>query len=597
MAYSYTQGLAWSSPAPLAAPKTAFLPAGPSCQPCPDCGGLECLCRPRFFAGQLLTEQDLNRLENYILAKNRLHNRYLVGRGVVCGLEVTCSPCANTISVSDGYAIDSCGNDIIVCSPDTVDICRLIKACTPSTPVNCAPYKDNTICADTTQEWILAIRYIETPSRGVTPLTGSAQCSCGANGTASCSCGMASGKRCGCGGVMSSAGCCGQTMTSVTPISTNLPRRGAPPACEPTVTCEAYRYEVFPAPTDETIPLIDGDFLERLRCCLASILPNGFSIPTNLQDQVQWSNFCCKLRQALIQYLLGAGGTDCEAIAKLQAIVCPAPDSESFGTTLQAALEVELVVLFETLLGCFCSTALPPCPPPGDPRVPLAAVTVRTRDCSIVSICDWTPLRKHVVTTKTLGYWFGWLPFVPMLREFMSLVCCNAFNLRDQLGVFGRRTQTGTTGLFAEQAPAASGSSSVNQGRTMLNQPISFATQTYQPSNPISEAVAANLAAGTQSVTINDLMHAMLDPIDKSATAQTLQTGPRAKVAAEMIRPLFSAFGPLLSAATGGLNQTGTTDPSHIAQMTAMRAELDSLRATMTAQQATLDAMRQAPPQ
>ena len=77
---------------------TGLLPPGPACQPCPDCGGLECLCRPRFFAGQLLTEQDLNRLDNYILAKNRLHNRYLVGHGVVCGLEVSCSPCANTIT-------------------------------------------------------------------------------------------------------------------------------------------------------------------------------------------------------------------------------------------------------------------------------------------------------------------------------------------------------------------------------------------------------------------------------------------------------------------------------------------------------------------
>jgi hypothetical protein len=31
--------------------------------------------------------------------------------------------------------------------------------------------------------------------------------------------------------------------------------------------------------------------------------------------------------------------------------------------------------------------------------------------------------------------------------------------------------------------------------------------------------------------------------------------------------------------------------------MTAMRAELDSLRATVTAQQTALDALRQAPPQ
>src|SRR6516165_3316120 len=150
----YTPGPAWDNTrlATEPAPARGLLPPGPACQPCPDCGGLECLCRPRFFAGQLLTEQDLNRLENYILAKNRLHNRYLVGHGVVCGLEATCSPCANTVSVSAGYAIDPCGNDIIVCSPDTVDICKLIKACTPTTAANCAPYKDTTICKDATQQ-------------------------------------------------------------------------------------------------------------------------------------------------------------------------------------------------------------------------------------------------------------------------------------------------------------------------------------------------------------------------------------------------------------------------------------------------------------
>src|SRR5215472_12107538 len=164
---TYSQGSAWfaAKSTRTTMPSTALLPAGPACQPCPDCGGLECLCRPRFFAGQLLSEQDLNRLEEYIMAKNRLHNRYLVGHGVVCGLEVKCSPCTNTVGVSAGYAIDPCGNDIIVCSPDTVDICKLINACTPTTAVNCAPYKDTTMCKDATQQWILTIRYQETPSR------------------------------------------------------------------------------------------------------------------------------------------------------------------------------------------------------------------------------------------------------------------------------------------------------------------------------------------------------------------------------------------------------------------------------------------------
>src|SRR5438477_10832339 len=59
------------------------------------CGGSGCLTceprafvRPRFFAGQLLTEEDLALLGNYVVEKNRLHNRSLWGPGVVCGLDV-----------------------------------------------------------------------------------------------------------------------------------------------------------------------------------------------------------------------------------------------------------------------------------------------------------------------------------------------------------------------------------------------------------------------------------------------------------------------------------------------------------------------------
>ena len=103
------------------------IPSDPSCQPCPDCGGLECLCRPRFFAGQLLSEQDLNRLDHYIVEKHKLHNRHLWGSGVVCGLEVKCAPCVSGfVTVTSGYALSPCGEDIVVCKSDMVDICALI---------------------------------------------------------------------------------------------------------------------------------------------------------------------------------------------------------------------------------------------------------------------------------------------------------------------------------------------------------------------------------------------------------------------------------------------------------------------------------------
>src|SRR5437870_5249242 len=94
---------------------------------CPVCGGLECLCRPRFFAGQLLTENDLQALDHYIVEKNKLHNRYLHGAGVVCGLEVTCHECKGQVTIHTGYAIDPCGNDIIVCKDVAFDVCAKIR--------------------------------------------------------------------------------------------------------------------------------------------------------------------------------------------------------------------------------------------------------------------------------------------------------------------------------------------------------------------------------------------------------------------------------------------------------------------------------------
>src|SRR4051794_26209357 len=96
---------------------------------CPACTGLLCLDRPRFFAGQLLSEAELNGELEYILAKQRLHNRYLHGPGTVCGLEVVCSNCEGQVIVKPGYAIDPCGNDVIVCDEQSFDVLKAIKAC------------------------------------------------------------------------------------------------------------------------------------------------------------------------------------------------------------------------------------------------------------------------------------------------------------------------------------------------------------------------------------------------------------------------------------------------------------------------------------
>jgi hypothetical protein len=83
--------------------------------------------RPSFFDGQLLCADDLQALAAYTRGKDRLHNRYLVGAGAVCGLEVGCSRAEEgSVVVRAGYALDCCGNDIVVPCDQTVDINQLV---------------------------------------------------------------------------------------------------------------------------------------------------------------------------------------------------------------------------------------------------------------------------------------------------------------------------------------------------------------------------------------------------------------------------------------------------------------------------------------
>lgn len=71
------------------------------------------LVRPHFFAGQLLTAADLDLDQEYLSRKRSIHDRWLHGWGVVCGLEVESSG-DDTIVVSPGVAVDGHGREIVV---------------------------------------------------------------------------------------------------------------------------------------------------------------------------------------------------------------------------------------------------------------------------------------------------------------------------------------------------------------------------------------------------------------------------------------------------------------------------------------------------
>ncbi|NHZ89626.1 hypothetical protein F2P45_11465 [Massilia sp. CCM 8733] len=87
------------------------------------------MVRPSFFAGQLLTDDDLQALTNYVVTRQRMHNRFLVGSGVACGLAVTCAPCpGGRVIVQPGYAVDCCGNEIVVPCAVELDINAMVRA-------------------------------------------------------------------------------------------------------------------------------------------------------------------------------------------------------------------------------------------------------------------------------------------------------------------------------------------------------------------------------------------------------------------------------------------------------------------------------------
>jgi hypothetical protein len=122
--------------------------------------------RPRFFGGMLLTEDDLESLTDYVIGKRRLTNRYVFGPGVVCGLTVSCDPCERgSVVVGPGYAIDCCGNDVVVDCPTQVDVIALVRELRQRSGVDCGEPCEDQPCAG----YVLNVVYTEQPSDPVAP--------------------------------------------------------------------------------------------------------------------------------------------------------------------------------------------------------------------------------------------------------------------------------------------------------------------------------------------------------------------------------------------------------------------------------------------
>jgi hypothetical protein len=426
---------------------------GPCC--CPVCAGIVCLDRPRFFSGQVLSEADLNNLENYVLAKNRLHNRFLHGSGVVCGLEVVCNECDGYITVKPGYAIDSCGNDIIVCKDTPLDVLRAIQeCCTKRRRDPCDPYQpaDNPECKEIEQHWCITIEYQEKEARGVMPLAQTG-CACGCSGKKKSSCG------CGCHGGNGNGHAKGNGNGNAKSNGSHMEKKAQcyPPQrpeltatqCEPTRIIESYKLCVIPEPPDHCVsaqPDPNSLFGRILTCAFGTMQKITKGIPPQtlqlILQLVQGNvppgttaaalyDACCTFRKLILDLL---DADEFNVHCSLQVPSCPAPPpqdpagvaggglSPAYVAAIIDAVRQMFRILVQILKDCFCHAFLPSCgPDPCDDRLILACLTIR--DGKIVSICNFT-CRRYAGSFPDIFYWLSVFPIIPAIANLIRRLCC-----------------------------------------------------------------------------------------------------------------------------------------------------------------------------
>lgn len=79
--------------------------------------------RTRYFPGMLMTDREFEDEQRYQNDRRKLLNRMLHGWGVVCGLNVRATkPQSSNIIVEPGMALDCWGNEILICSEQTIDL-------------------------------------------------------------------------------------------------------------------------------------------------------------------------------------------------------------------------------------------------------------------------------------------------------------------------------------------------------------------------------------------------------------------------------------------------------------------------------------------
>lgn len=504
---------------------------------CPVCGRLQCLCRPRFFAGQLLTEEDLNRLDHYIIEKNKLHNRYLHGWGVVCGLEVVCNSCPGFVTVRNGYALSPCGEDIVVCREEPVNVCELINQCRdhmrPDWDCDPPQRASDPACQDVMEDWVLAICYSERQSRRPVLTTGAGSSCC-----SRCACGGSSRCGCGCHGKEQSAG--------GNKSSLRQSPRSTAPACEPTVVCEGYHFKVYrkpPAPPRFSHAFLpQSELARRVAECESYLTELLTPLPSEASIE-RLHTWCCEIKDRLVDFFAEHPTHDCTLSERLAAVTCPPAaaftDPAAYRVALAPVIARIANIAAEYRRYCRCSAQLPPCPDPvGSDCVPLATITIRKRGCQIQRVCNWG-VRRFVLNFPLLDYWLG--PIGGLDLAALEASCCTPFQptlVKVPTRQPGFRPASGRVALRMAAAPSPSNVYSSllshawgTRGRVVDEQALALAALGVTDENDQPFATEMELSHSLELHVINQFLRPIVEALLPEELTELIETAATASAA------------------------------------------------------------------
>ena len=306
------------------------------CEPC--CTNV-CFERPNYFCGHLLTDDDLTTGMRYVREKNKLYHRTLHGHGIVCGLGMRRDlDCAGQILIGEGFAIDACGNDLVVCEQQCFNPIAALRNkgyLVSETADPCREHREED-CHTRRCFWIAA-RYGEKPSCFEAPLENA--CSPG------------------------------------------------PTSCEPTRILETVEFDVLDCPPEHRNPI--EEIISRFDCCFRLLREGNFARTVTAHKEVlgrlftaeaskehvdryddeSYYNIFCQLKAYFLQHIRKFPDPyDAQLEHKVQTLAVPDSHTRERDVKDRVTPEMSFCGLFNRVWGyisnCLNSAMIFPCPAP-----------------------------------------------------------------------------------------------------------------------------------------------------------------------------------------------------------------------------------------